>query len=130
MTFRRIDSYATDQPEKLADQLSRLEDNISRAFDGVPTKAKWTDWVSEGEPQAAYDEVLRLDTSVSALSATLPSIDPAKSSREVGIVVYGAFVAELLPVEDAALIDGLPSATLAVNGLYRYVQDGQNWWSL
>ena len=126
MTFRRIDSYATEAPDKLADQLSRLEDNISDALSTVPERLVFTDWLSSGEAQAAYGSVLRCDTATSALAAALPSLSPDTVGRQVGIRVKGANSVTVYPVESTATIDGSASVTLS-QGLYIYVHDGSEW---
>lgn len=127
MNFRRIDSYATEAPDKLADQLSRLEDNITAALEAKPSEPRWTDWVSSGNPQLSYETLTRLDTSVSALSATLPSLSAATAGTLVGVKRKGANNAVIYPVEDTALIDGASSFTLSADGLYLFVHDGTEW---
>ena len=127
MTLRRIDSFATDAPDKLADQLSRLEDNISDALSTVPERLTFSDWLSSGSAQAAYGRVTRCDTSTNALTVALPSLSPDTIGREVGIKRKGANNVTLLPVESTALIDGATSATLAADRLYIYVHDGTEW---
>ncbi len=127
MTFRRIDSYATEAPDKLADQLSRLEDNITSGLAEKPAVPRWTDWVSSGNPQLSYERLTRLDTSVSALSATLPSLSASTAGVIVGVKRKGVNNAVLYPVESTALIDGATSVTLGSDGLYLYVHDGTEW---
>jgi hypothetical protein len=127
LTFRRIDSFATDDPAKLADQLPRLEDNIAAALSTVVERLLFTDWVSSGTPQLAFGRVLRADTSVQALSASLPSLSPDTIGRTVGVKVKGGNSVDLFPVETTALIDGAASATLSVDGLYLYTHDGAEW---
>lgn len=127
MTFRRIDSYATEAPDKLADQLSRLEDNITAALATKPAVPSWTDWVSAGEVQLSYERLTRLDTSVSALSATLPSLSAATAGIIVGVKRKGANNAVIYPVESTALIDGATSFTLSADGLYLFIHDGVEW---
>lgn len=127
MTFRRIDSFATEAPDKLADQLSRLEDNIQAALDEKPSEPTWTDWVSAGEVQLSYEQLTRLDTSVTALSATLPSLSASTAGVIVGVKRKGANNATIYPVESTALIDGATSVTLSSDGLYLYIHDGVEW---
>jgi len=131
MTFRRIDAYATDAPDKLADQLSRLEDNISDALSDVPEKLEWSDWQSSAsgsnQLQAAYGNALRADTSVSALAVALPSISADTIGKLVGIKRKGANGVSVYPIESTALIDGAASVTLGADGLYLYVHDGTEW---
>ncbi len=127
MTLRRIDSYATDNAEKLADQLSRLEDNITNALSTVPERLVFTDWLSSGEAQASYGRVLRCDTATSALTVALPSLSADSAGRQVGIKRKGANSVTVLPVESTALIDGASSVTLSTDGLYIYVHDGTEW---
>ncbi len=128
MTFRRIDSYATENAEKLADQLSRLEDNISNALAIVPERLTFSDWVSSGSTtQLVFGKVVRLDTTVSALRVTLPSVSAETAGRIVGVKLKGTNSATVQPVESTALIDGASSVTLAAAGLYLYTHDGQEW---
>lgn len=126
MTFRRIDSYATEAPDKLADQLSRLEDNITDALSAVPEVLKFSDWVSTGSSQAAYGRVLRCDTATAAQTVVLPSLSADTVGRPVGVRVKGANSVTLEPVESTALIDGAATATLSA-GLYIYIHDGTEW---
>lgn len=128
MTLRRIDSFATDEPEKLADQLSRMEDNVDKAVSRAPPKLTFSDWVSSGQPQAQYDQALRVDTSVGAILATLPSVTPETVGRVVAVVRSGANAVTIAPVETAVLIDGATTAVLGAVGLYLYVHDGANWY--
>lgn len=130
MTFRRIDSFATDNPEKLADQLTRLEDNITRALAALTPRLTFTDWLSIGPVQCSYDVVTRVDTSVAAaaISATLPSISLDTIGRTVGVVRSGAQNVNLYPVESTALIDGAAPAFLTADGLYLYQHDGARWY--
>lgn len=127
MTLRRINSFATDKPDELSDQLERLQDNIASALAQLPQRLTWTDWVSSGTPQGAYDTITRVDTSVSAIAATLPSVSPETAGALVGFRRKGASNVTLEPVEATALIDGAASATLGADGLYLYVHDGTEW---
>lgn len=128
MTLRRIDSYATSEPDKLAVQLSKLEDNITAALSTVHSIPSATDWFSSDKApiQLAYITVTKIDTSVSALRAVLPSVDADTAWRLVGVKVKGGNNLTLYPVESTALIDGAASATLSA-GLYLYVHDGTEW---
>jgi hypothetical protein len=130
VTFRRIDSYATTDPEKLADQLTRLEDNIVRALAALTPRLAFTDWYSVGPVQCSYDAVTRVDTSVAAaaIGATLPSVSLATIGQSVGIVRSGAQNIELHPIESTALIDGADPAFLTADGLYLYMHDGARWY--
>lgn len=129
MTFRRIDSYATEAPDKLADQLSRLEDNISNALALVPERLIWSDWVSSDDKpiQLAFGRAVRLDTSTNALRSSLPSLSPETVGRIVGLKLKGTNTVTVQPVESTALIDGAASATLTAEGLYLYTHDGVEW---
>jgi len=127
MTFRRIDSYATDDQVKLADQLSRLEDNITDALALVPERLTWSDWISDGDTQLAFGTVKRIDSSVNALKTTLPSISTDTIGRVCGVKRKGANNITVQPVESTALIDGAASVTLGVDGLYLYTHDGAEW---
>lgn len=128
MTLRRIDAFATDDPEKLSVQLSKLEDNITAALSTVHSIPSATDWVStDSTPiQLAYGTVTKVDTSVSALRAVLPSVSLDTAWHLVSVKVKGANNLTLYPVESTALIDGAASVSLAA-GLYTYVHDGQEW---
>lgn len=130
MTFRRIDSFATDNPEKLADQLSRLEDNITRALGLLEGRLTWDDWLLTGPVPLAYGRVARVDTSVAvaAIGSTLPSISTDTRSQVVGVVRRGTQNITISPVESTALIDGAASVTLSANGLYLYMHDGELWY--
>ncbi len=131
VTFRRIDSYATEAPDKLADQLSRLEDNITAALAVVPEVMRFTDWVSSPAvpSQLAYGQVTRFDTSTSALLASLPSLSPDTIGRVTGVRVKGASSVTIEPVEATALIDGSTTVTV-VAGTRLYMHDGTEWMAL
>lgn len=130
MIFRRIDSFATDSPEKLADQLSRLEDNITRALAALEARLVWGDWMLAGPVQLAYGAIARVNTDVASapIGATLPSVSPGTRGQWVGIVKDGAQNVELSPVESSALINGSATATLSADGLYLYIHDGEQWY--
>lgn len=130
MTLRRINDFDTANPAKLADQLSRLEDNISREFSRFAPRLTWLDWTATFPAQASYGSVLRGDTATAtaAVGVSLPSISNDTISTLVGVVRKGAQNIVLEPVEDSALIDGAPTATLAADGLYLYMHDGATWY--
>lgn len=130
MTLRRIDNFDTANPDKLADQLLRLESNVARETERLEPLLAWSDWIATFPAQAAYDEVLRGDTAaaVAAVGVSLPSISSSSISRKVGIVRKGAQNIVLSPVESTALIDGAATATLAADGLYLYMHDGATWY--
>jgi hypothetical protein len=129
VTFRRIDSYATEAPDKLADQLSRLEDNITDALVAVPELLRFGDWVSSGAKpiQLAYGRVARADTATAALAVSLPSLSLDTVGKVVGVKVKGTNTVTVEPVESTALIDGAASVSLGTEGLYLYVHDGTEW---
>ncbi len=128
MALRRVDSFATDSPDKLAVQLSQLEDNVAAALELVLSVPQFTDWVSSNARpiQLVYTLIARVDTSISALYGTLPSLSPDFVGHLVGVKVKGANNFTLEPVESTALIDGAASVTLAA-GLYLYMHDGTEW---
>lgn len=128
MTLRRVDSFATDSPDKLAVQLSQVEDNVAAALELVHSVPQFTNWVSSitVRAQLAYTLIARLDTSLAPLYATLPSISNDTIGHMVGIKVKGANSVTLEPVESTALIDGLAAVTL-LEGLHLYIHDGTEW---
>lgn len=129
MTLRRIDNFETRDPDKLSDQLVRLEDNVSRETSSKGPLLTWSDWVSVFPTQAAYDAVLKCDTAAAAaaVGVSLPSISSNTVSRFVGVLRVGAQNVVLSPVESTALIDGAASVTLSTAGLYLYLHDGGQW---
>lgn len=130
MTLRRIDNFDTANPDKLADQLFRLEANVARETERLEPLLAWSDWVATFPAQASYGEVLRADTAaaVAAVGVSLPSISNDTISRKVGVVRKGAQNVVVYPVESSALIDGATSAVLAADGLYLYMHDGASWY--
>jgi hypothetical protein len=129
MTLRRIDSFATSDPEKLADQLSRLEDNISRALSVLDARLSFGDWALIGPVQLNYDQIARINTDsvATAQGATLPSLSLASAARMVGIKKTGAQNVIIEPIESTALIDGAATYTITADGLYLFIQDGETW---
>lgn len=130
MTLRRIDNFDTANPEKLADQLQRLEDNVSRETESKDRVITWSDWTATFPAQASYDDVLRCDTAaaVAAVGVSLPSISPDTVGRRVAVVRKGAQNVVLSPIEATALIDGAATVALAADGLYFYMHDGATWY--
>lgn len=128
MTLRRVDSFATDSPDKLSVQLSQLEDNVTASFARVHSIPVSTDWISSDvRPiQLAYTTITKLDTSLSALRATMPSINADTVWHIVGVRVKGGNPAVVTPVESSAFIDGLSGVTLN-DGLHLFVHDGTEW---
>lgn len=130
MALRRIDNFDTRDPDKLSDQLVRLEDNISRETSSKEQLLTWSDWTATFPAKANYDSVLRCDTAAAAaaVGVSLPSISSNTVGRRVGVVRNGAQNVVLSPIESTALIDGAATATLAANGLYFYMHDGAVWY--
>lgn len=127
MTLRRIDSFDTANPERLAEQLTRLENNIIAALALTSDRLKFSDWVSAGRPMGAYGLITRVDTSVTAIAATLPSVSQDTTALIVGFLRRGANNVTIEPVEATALIDGAATATLGAVGLFLYMHDGEQW---
>jgi hypothetical protein len=125
--LRRIDSFDTANPERLAEQLARLENNIVAALAVTSDRLKFSDWQSSGRPMGSYGVITRVDTSVAAIAATLPSVSSDTAALLVGFLRRGASNVTVEPVEATALIDGAASVTLAANGLYLYTHDGEQW---
>lgn len=130
MTLRRVDSFATDSPDKLSVQLSQVEDNVTAALARVHSIPVSTDWISsDARPiQLAYVTITKLDTSLSALRATMPSINADTVWHIVGVRVKGASPAVVTPVESTAFINGFSSVNLNT-GLHLFVHDGTEWLS-
>lgn len=130
MSLRRIDNFDTANPEKLADQLQRLEDNVARETEQKDRVLTWLDWTAIFPAKASYDKALRCDTAaaVAAVGASLPSISPDSIGRRVAVVRKGAQNVVLSPIESTALIDGAATAVLAADGLYFYMHDGETWY--
>lgn len=131
--MKRIKTFHTDEPARLASELHRFEDTTANEIDRLPARfipqLSWSEWMS-GTPAAAYDVVTRLDSSTAAVKCTLPSLSPDTRSRIVGVLGRGGSSITLVPVEATALIDGSSTYGVASDDLVLLVHDGENWYRI
>lgn len=124
--FRELNQFHTDKPQELGRQLSQHEDFVAAALKNVADGA-FPLFVPTQRKTAAY--TAKLDEVVVAngtFTVTLPAPTAQNAGRMVAVLVESGTIT--VKTSNAALVQGAPSDTLPVAGLFLYESTGVAWW--
>ncbi len=133
MTLRRIDSYATDDADKLSDQLSRLEDNIAAALDALPFAALKLSLVGTGilstNVTLKPGQLAGFNTALTAnLKVAVAAPRPGDAGKFLAVIKEEAANTLTLTPPSGVTIAALATYPITAQELVLLLCDGNNYW--
>jgi hypothetical protein len=132
MTFRRIDSYATDDPKKLDGQLSRLEDNIAAALESLPQPPMKLSLVGTSIINASVilkpGQLAGFNTALGDITVAIAAPRPGDAGKFLAVIKEeGANTLTLTPPA-GVLIEAATTYATSSQGLILLLCEGNNYW--
>ncbi len=130
---RTFDSLRAVLPAAAVQELDRfaeaLHTKLAQIDEGTARRWKWLPVERGATAAPAYDYVLPLEPTVSAVTVALPVANPENQGRELGILRREA-TALVEIVSSGGLVDGATAVVSlpATRGLYVYVADHEGHW--
>ena len=136
MTLSHINSFDTDNPQKLSRQLSDLEDNVSAELDRVragavpiPIVASFSATASRGIVALLPDQQLTIDTSIASAAAVLPPLTPANFGRKFLVVKRVGTNSIVTSCQDATVLcNGGAFPTITAIGITTFCCDSSGYY--
>lgn len=137
MTFRRVNNFTTEDPKRLARELSTMEDNLTAEFNLLRAElapnlraVSFVATPARGIVAILPDQQLSVDTSLANASVVFPALDPRNFGHRFAVVKRVTAGSIVTSCQDAAVLcNAAPFPTIVAAGLTIFCCDSSGYFS-